>query len=83
MGKESEINSVAQEKAGGAKPLRLKKTGDGLVIYSVGRDKIDNDGNINRERPSDPGTDLGFRLWDVSGRRQPPNPPIAEVEPLK
>jgi hypothetical protein len=64
-----------------AKPLRLKRTDYGLVIYSVGWDRTDNNGNVDRERPRDAGTDLGFRLWNVSERRQPPNPKIAEVEP--
>jgi hypothetical protein len=62
------------------KPLRLKRTFDGLVIYSVGPDKLDNDGFINRERPIEPGTDLGFRLWDPPRRRQPPNPVVPEED---
>jgi hypothetical protein len=60
------------------KTIRLKRAADGLIVYSVGLDKIDNDGFINRDNPSAPGTDLGFRLWDVSRRRQPPNPPVQE-----
>jgi hypothetical protein len=65
------------------KPIRLKRTADGLVIYAVGPDKIDNGGLIDRERPTDPGTDVGFRLWDISARRQPPNPPVPEEELVK
>jgi hypothetical protein len=60
------------------KPLRLKPTVDGLVIYSVGQDRIDNGGNIDRDHPSDPGTDVGFRLWNTARRRQPPNPPVTD-----
>lgn len=65
------------------KPLRLKRTVDGLVVYSVGQDEIDNGGFINRDRPFDVGTDQGFRVWDLSRRRQPPNPPVAEEDLLK
>jgi competence protein ComGC len=63
------------------KPIRFKHAVDGPVVYSVGHDKIDNDGNVNRERPYELGVDQGFRLWDVSRRRQPPNPLVPEGEP--
>jgi hypothetical protein len=55
-------------------PLRYKLRPDGAVIYSVGVDGVDNGGNINRERPLDPGVDQGFELWNVGARRQPPLP---------
>lgn len=55
-------------------PLRLKRTAEGLVIYSVGPDRKDNGGAINRQNTIKPGTDVGYRLWDVSKRRQPPPP---------
>ena len=56
----------------------LKRTPDGLVIYSVGPDRADNDGFMNPEQPLEPGTDIGFRLWDPRHRRQPPNPPAPD-----
>jgi hypothetical protein len=59
-------------------PLRLSRRKDGIVIYSVGPDGVDNRGNINRENPPTPGTDLGFQLWDVPQRRQPYRPPPPE-----
>jgi hypothetical protein len=52
------------------KPLRLKKLPDGLVIYSVGPDGADNGGTLDRQKPTRPGSDIGFRLWDVSARRR-------------
>jgi hypothetical protein len=64
------------------KPVRFKRTADGLIIYSVGPDQIDNDGIIDRENPSATGTDLGFQLWDIYRRRQAPNPPVPEQRPL-
>lgn len=57
-------------------PMRMKKLHDGLVLYSVGRDKEDNGGHLDRLRVMDPGVDYGFRLWDVPFRRQPPRPPV-------
>jgi hypothetical protein len=53
-------------------PLRLKRSEDGLVIYSVGVDRKDDGGNISREWDQPQGTDVGFRLWDVGQRGKPP-----------
>jgi hypothetical protein len=53
-------------------PLRLRRLDDGLLIYSAGPDGQDDGGNIDRGHPTAAGTDLGFRLWDVDRRRQPP-----------
>jgi hypothetical protein len=58
--------------------LRYKRLPDGVLIYSVGPDKQDNDGALDRSNFLAPGTDLGFRLWDVPSRRQP----AAELLPL-
>jgi hypothetical protein len=55
-------------------PLRLRALADGVVIYSVGPDRTDDGGNLNRKDPTAAGADLGFRLWDVKARRQPPAP---------
>jgi hypothetical protein len=55
------------------KPLRYKKVADGVIVYSVGQDGIDNGGNIERVTTgTTSGMDLGFQLWDVKHRRQPP-----------
>jgi hypothetical protein len=61
-------------------PLRLRRLPDGLVVYSVGKDRADNGGTLNRQNPIADGADLGFRLWDVAARRQPPLPPKPEDE---
>jgi hypothetical protein len=52
-------------------PLRMRRRDNGLVIYSVGPDGQDNGGVIDPTKPSGPGTDVGFQLWDVKQRRQP------------
>jgi hypothetical protein len=51
-------------------PLRWRRLDDGRVIYSVGPDGEDNGGKLDRRNPVAPGTDIGFRLWDVARRRQ-------------
>jgi hypothetical protein len=61
-------------------PLRFKSLRDGIAIYSIGFDRVDNDGNINRSRPRDNGVDLGVRLWSPDARRQPPLPPRPREE---
>jgi hypothetical protein len=64
-------------------PLRYRRLDDGVMIYSVGHDGIDNGGNLDREHPNQPGADVGCRLWDVAKRRQPPQPkPAAPPAPM-
>jgi hypothetical protein len=59
------------------KPLRLKVLPDGIVVYSIGLNKIDEGGDL--KRPDNPnGGDEGFRLWDPKQRRQPPPKPKEE-----
>ncbi len=56
------------------KPLRFRRAEDGVVIYSVGQDVADDGGNLDREQHKSSNGDIGFRLWDVAKRRQPPRP---------
>ena len=57
--------------------VRYRKLEDGCVIYALGADLQDDGGNIRNMRmdrgflQSQDGIDVGFRLWDVSHRRQP------------
>jgi hypothetical protein len=53
------------------KPLRYVRLKDGVAIYSMGPDGIDNGGKFDRKNYVAPGTDMVFRLWNVSlrGRR--------------
>ena len=53
-------------------PPRYLRTADGVVVYSVGPDRSDNQGNLVRNAKPTDGTDVGFQLWDVAKRRQPP-----------
>jgi hypothetical protein len=53
-----------------AKPLIMRRTSDGLIIYSVSLDGEDNGGNLVPNYRA-PGSDVGVRLWDPAKRRQP------------
>lgn len=61
------------------KPLRWVRRPGGAIVYSIGEDGADNLGHLDREFGQvNPGSDLGFQLWDVASRRQPPLPPRPE-----
>jgi hypothetical protein len=65
------------------RPLKLAKHAQGIAIYSVGVDGVDNGGIIDISKGwRAPGTDLGFRLWDVKYRRQPLKETSAQAMPL-
>jgi hypothetical protein len=49
--------------------LRYKRLDDGVVIYSVGADRTDDGGRLERRKPIfEPDTDVGFQLWDPECR---------------
>jgi hypothetical protein len=54
-------------------PLRYRKTGDGILIYAVGADLVDNGGTLAAlpKDFDDKGTDIGFRLWNPDRRHLP------------
>jgi hypothetical protein len=52
------------------KPLRYMEVPDGVIVYSIGPDRADDGGRINRAHPAATGTDIGYQLWDVPWRRQ-------------
>ena len=56
-------------------PLKLAKTADGIVVYSVGYDGVDDGGKLNRKQPMAPGADIGYQLWDKEKRARPASPP--------
>lgn len=56
------------------KPFKLKRLADGMVIYSVGHDGMDDGGTLDRRNPVRDGADVGFQLWDVDHRRMPSRP---------
>jgi hypothetical protein len=61
-------------------PLIMNRTETGLVIYSTGIDGFD-DGGETLDQKMEPGTDIGFRLYDLAHRRKPaPKPTPPEIE---
>jgi hypothetical protein len=54
-------------------PLRYRHTMDGVVIYSIGKNLIDDEGDLSWN-PAVAGADEGFRLWNPESRRQPAPP---------
>jgi hypothetical protein len=62
--------------------LRYLLVGDGVVIYSIGHDEVDDGGELSRQWIDQRGErwDIGIRLWDVVQRRLPA-PPIEAIEP--
>lgn len=69
-------------------PLRFKRTDDGLIIYSIGRNEVDNEGVVLPiMEPYQQNLDVGIRLWDVSSRHQPalplPKQYLEKLEELK
>lgn len=59
----------------GQGPLLYRATKNGVVVYAVGADGEDNGGDPLDATALKPGTDFGYRLWNVESRRQPPPPP--------
>src|SRR5262245_309855 len=53
-------------------PLRYRRLGDGVVVYSVGLDGTDDGGTLDDKDALRNGVDLGVRLWDASHRRHSP-----------
>jgi hypothetical protein len=53
-------------------PLRYRRQDDHVVIYSVGPDRQDDGGNLDRTADPGPGADVGCRLWDVAQRHRTP-----------
>src|SRR5262249_23292576 len=48
--------------------LRYRRLPEGVVVYCLGPDLIDNQGTLNRSSEPPDGTDIGFQLWDVAKR---------------
>jgi len=51
--------------------LRYRRLEDRIVIYSVGEDGRDEGGEVESTVSPGPGRDVGFRLWDPTGRHRP------------
>ncbi len=58
------------------KPLRYRTWAEGVVVYSVGTNGVDDGGDVERFDK-----DFGYRLWDKGRRRQPAPPLVKEAMP--
>ena len=58
-----------------ALPITVTHRDGGLSVYSLGPDRRDDGGNYHKILNPVAGTDQGYRLWDVSRRRQTPPAP--------
>ena len=56
------------------KPIRLRRFEGCLAVYSIGSDGVDNGGALDPSQPGKLNPDIGFCLWDLAKRRQPPAP---------
>ena len=70
-----ELMSAVRDDPYTGRPLIYRRLPDGVVIYAVGKDGVDDGGNVDAANPNLPGADIGVRLWDPAKRRQPPEPP--------
>jgi hypothetical protein len=73
------LNAIPTDPFDG-KPLRYCRFDQGVTVYSVGYDGVDNGGQI-KKNPTEEDADLGFRLWDVAHRRQPARPWVPPMPP--
>jgi hypothetical protein len=62
-------------------PLQCVHLPDGFSVYSVGRDRKDDGGDLESNHPGTPGLDTGFRLWNPDKRRQPAPAKAEEKNP--
>jgi hypothetical protein len=44
---------------------------DGVVIYAVGKDGVDDGGDVHQPGDRLKPAEIGVRLWDVAHRRRP------------
>jgi hypothetical protein len=51
-----------------SRPLRMRRMPDGLLIYCVGPDRVDDGGKLDRQNAEAANTDIGFQLWDADRR---------------
>ena len=73
---QAKLLAEAPEDLYDGKPIRLRRTADGIVFYSVGKDGNYQGDALDRLEEFNPNqVRVEFRLWDPAKRRQPPLPP--------
>jgi hypothetical protein len=64
------LSAVSADPVDGA-PLRMRATADGIVVYSIGKNGIDEQGDMRRHGVLGAGDDQAFRLWHEEFRGRP------------
>jgi hypothetical protein len=62
-------------------PLRLTRSADGIVVYSVGMDGVDDGGDLDAPARGRWAKDHGLRLYDPDKRGLPASPPKDKFNP--
>lgn len=75
-----QLSALPADPLGGS--LCYRKLADGAVVYSIGPDRADNSGALDRKFTGNQGTDWGFRLWNADKRRRAAIP-AQPAEPTK
>lgn len=73
------MDSLPRDPFAPDQPLRLSEQQNRIVIYSVGPDRVDGEGNVRRGKDYASATDWGFILLNPALRNQPP---VAESQPV-
>jgi hypothetical protein len=64
-------------------PLRYIRTEQGVCIYSIGKDLVDNGGDLGDRNLGKPNIDFGCFLWESENRRVPVGLlPVPKAEPI-
>jgi hypothetical protein len=71
------LKTVPGDPFAAGQPIKFARSADGVIVYSVGQNGIDDGGKLDKNATGI-SADLGFRLWDVSARRQSPLPPVVK-----
>jgi hypothetical protein len=74
------LTAVPGDPYAAGQPIKFSHRADGLIVYSAGENGVDEGGDLTKNQRGI-GADLGFRLWDVPARRQPPLPPRPKDQP--
>jgi len=62
----------------GGQPIRYVRVVEGAIIYGVGFDLMDNEGNLTDYRFTE-STDLGIRIWNLEERAMPAHPSTTQT----
>jgi hypothetical protein len=74
------IDAIPQDPFAPDEPLKLARTDERFIVYSVGPDRVDDQGEVKRGNEFTSPADSGFILLDPAARNQPPPPEALEEQ---